>query len=186
MKKSLFQKALASLDTPEPVPEVQPTAQENKDAPQEQAHDVDIDSLITNGPLASTFTKALNEKYAKDGMSTESQQLDQYRCYAEKKQQKTEDEHLEKTTEPVTYQPVESTAVSAPMTQEEVVKFFNSNDFTDTGITPMVKFTSYDLGTTGIPVQKNKLIFLADPENAQGYVVESIEIVVKTRKANIT
>lgn len=189
-------------------------SKENTEAAVEKKLDeMSKDKLVMNAPLSTIFTRALNIQLAKKNVVTgdydavqpagqtqgeavalESQAQDYY--YSAQARRIVEDALMEARpgdpTEPKKPEIPESldnngngVKLTASATQQEVVKFFDSDHLED--LDP--KFVFYqDVGTRTDGVNKGywdsqKMILLND-KAGQGYVVESVEIVVHTRKVD--
>jgi hypothetical protein len=169
------------------------------------------DKLLLNAPLSVIFTRALNIKYAKTdegngqyegiepaGIAVESQQTDLYYALASTPPKSNfegarEGDPTEPT--PKAIDDVVSTAngsgtmLSTPVTHEELVRFVNSNDFAEANLdTQFVFYKTVEPRTDGLvnkPWNEMGMILLNEGAGKENYVVESIEIVVKTRKVDL-
>jgi len=201
---------------PQAAPPTHVISRENTDAAVEQKLEaMSRDSVVMNAPLSTLFTRALNIQLAKknvvtgefdgvtpaattqaEAVATESQAQDAYFSAAARRvfQDTHKVEERIDITDPVKPEVPESletggsgTKLIAPATQEETIKFFNSNDLD--GLEP--KFVFYrDVGikTDGVVKEDwetQKMIALNEQSSDANYVVESIEVVIRTRKVDI-
>lgn len=191
-------------------------SRENTDAVIERKLDaMSRDNVVMNAPLSTIFTRALNIQLAKknvvtnefdgttsaattqsEAVATEGQAQDAYfsaqarRIFDDNKEVETRIY----TTDPVKPEVPENletggngTKLVAAATQEETIKFFNSNDLE--GVEP--KFVFYrDVGVRTDGAVRDywddqKMIALNEKGSEVTYVVESIEVVVRTRKVDL-
>ena len=169
------------------------------------------DKMILNGPLSVLFTRALNIKYAKTdagngvhegiepaGIAVESQQTDLYYALASRPGAAPPPEGArgEDPTEPklkeigdVAQSNGSGTLLSTPVTHEELVKFVTSNDFAEANLdTQFVFYKTVKPRTDGVVVKnwdQTGMLLLNEGAGKDNYVVESIEIVVHTKKVEL-
>lgn len=185
-------------------------AQGQTNTEQTEMEKLSKDKLIMSGPLSTLFTRALNIRFAKKdaasnqyegvepaGVAVESQQLDMYYALATRPANSHVDGvRSEDPTEPEFKEIPETlptagagTMISAPATREEIIKFVNSNDFAEAELdTNFVFFREVKPRTDGVFERgwdQTGMLLLNEGAGKDNYVVESIEIVVKTRKIDL-
>lgn len=193
-------------------PDAPVISRENTEAiVEKRLEDMSKDRIVMNAPLSTIFTRALNISLAKknvvtgnydgtqpaaftqgEAVSMESQAQDVY--YSAAARRIAEDAMLEARpgdpTEPKKPEIPDSldtngngVKLATPATQEETVKFFNSDSLD--GLEPQfVFYQNVQPRTDGVLTRSwddQKMIMLND-KGGEGYVVESVEIVVRTRK----